>query len=182
MNQVRKDKLSKLFHCWDTDTTGFIEKADWIRILQRRSAVFGWNDEAYQSELGQVLTSFDMLRRFADTDQDGKISRDEFMAFFGQMVGESSDVRFGSLPPMMQVSLTRYAAEMDTDQDGQIDRADYVRWYTQIMGGTAETAEQAFGKLDRNGDGLLSLDELKQATAEFYLSDDATAPGTWLFG
>ena len=43
-------------------------------------------------------------------------------------------------------------------------------------------ADETFAKLDTDGDGHLSGDEWEQLFLDFFPSDDADAPGSWLWG
>ncbi|MGH6657236.1 MAG: hypothetical protein ACRDVE_18790, partial [Actinocrinis sp.] len=56
-----------------------------------------------------------------------------------------------------------------------------TRWFN-AYGVCADDAERAFKAVDRNGDGILSVDEVQKAIREFYLSDDPRAPGNLIFG
>jgi hypothetical protein len=52
-----------------------------------------------------------------------------------------------------------------------------------VTGGSAvPNSEAAFAALDLNADGALSVEELVQATREYYTSPDPSALGNNLFG
>lgn len=182
MGDLRHQKMKKLFAYWDTDQNQYIEREDWLRILDRRAKLYEWSDAFYQAERAKAENAFAALLVFADTDEDGRVSWDEFVAYFEKMFPASESVSVEALPPMVQISVIRYVNEMDVNQDGLIEAEDYVRWFVDVVNGAEETGRDAFARIDRDGNGRLSTAELQQAVADFYLSADADAPGNWLFG
>jgi Ca2+-binding EF-hand superfamily protein len=69
----------------------------------------------------------------------------------------------------------------DRDRDNRISLEDWQLFWRTI--GTAEADfETAFQKLDRNGNGYLTFDEIIAAGQEFFTSDDPEARGNWLYG
>ncbi|MFC9295666.1 hypothetical protein ACFTWH_15175 [Streptomyces sp. NPDC057011] len=42
--------------------------------------------------------------------------------------------------------------------------------------------DEAFSELDRNGDEVLSREEISTAVLEYFTSEEPDAPGNWLFG
>jgi len=69
----------------------------------------------------------------------------------------------------------------DHDRDGRIAEADFVT-NLRAYGQGEEPARAAFKKLDRDGDGHLSKEELLAAVEEFFFSEDPAARGNWLIG
>lgn len=70
---------------------------------------------------------------------------------------------------------------LDTDKDNNVSAAEYAAYLT-VCGATAAEITDTFGRLDHNGDGYLTADELHQNAAEFFFSNDPAAPGNWLVG
>jgi len=46
----------------------------------------------------------------------------------------------------------------------------------------AAAADEAFERLDLDGDGVISKDEFARLYLEFFTSEDPEAPGSWFWG
>ncbi|KAK3158402.1 hypothetical protein QOZ80_2AG0136720 [Eleusine coracana subsp. coracana] len=101
-----------------------------------------------------------------DRDGDGRITRDE--------LAESLE-RLGMVAPGDE--LAAIIARIDADGDGCVDIAEFADPYDAVMhrggcgngdgGGRDEEADlrEAFGVFDRNGDGFITVDELRAVLA-----------------
>jgi Ca2+-binding EF-hand superfamily protein len=69
----------------------------------------------------------------------------------------------------------------DGDADGLIGRGEF-RTMLAAFGTAYDDVDVAFDRLDRTGEGVLTVDELVQAAKEFYVGDDPAAVGNWLYG
>lgn len=69
----------------------------------------------------------------------------------------------------------------DADGDGTVGPDDL--WVMMAAFGTSrENVAAAFERLDGDGDGMVSVGELVEATRQFYTSTDPDVAGNWLFG
>ncbi|KAK3154575.1 hypothetical protein QOZ80_2BG0192350 [Eleusine coracana subsp. coracana] len=103
-----------------------------------------------------------------DRDGDGRITRDE--------LAESLE-RLGMVAPGDE--LAAVIARIDADGDGCVDISEFADLYDAVMhrggggngdgdgGGRDEEADlrEAFGVFDRNGDGFITVDELRAVLA-----------------
>lgn len=88
-----------------------------------------------------------------DTNHDGFVSRDEFVAY--------QKKRFD---------------EFDTNHDGKID-AKEIASSPPLMERNLKTAERMIKEWDKNGDGIVSADEFKQASEERFARQDKAGTG-----
>lgn len=98
----------------------------------------------------------DRMMKRLDTDQDGKISKAEFdtdgAAFFKRL-DKNGDGKIASdeMPARGPAAFAQHMFDrMDQDKDGKVTKAEFTA-----------AGEQLFTKLDVNGDGVLTKDEIK---------------------
>ncbi|MFJ2738760.1 EF-hand domain-containing protein [Streptomyces sp. NPDC087440] len=178
-------KIDRTFDMLDGDADGLLTEADLCGLADGMAKALGEASDApkivelrdafrhfWHSELGrmssdssrEVLTREDFCAgmRGRATSQ-GPEARDEFLGNVGVMTHCWMDI--GS-----------------RDGDGRVTRDEFVAMYHNGMGVPEGELGDAFAELDVDGDGLLDRDEVRQATAEYYTSEDPEAPGNWLFG
>ncbi|WP_314250768.1 hypothetical protein [Streptomyces sp. DSM 40907] len=68
------------------------------------------------------------------------------------------------------------------DDDGLIGLDEYLLLSQAIGGVPAQQMQEAFHRLDRDGNGTLDPAEIDAAVVEFFTSEDPNAPGNWLYG
>lgn len=173
-------KIIKGFDHLDRDGDGVLSEADHRLMGQSvaRGLGYGAGSAEEQAVVATYLQIWRELHLPMDTDGDGRISREEFVASTSSLIGdrERSDVFLGGLADrIMDVA--------DRDGDGEIG----VEAYTAFVRGHApdlsqEAVHEAFGHLDRDGDGRITRAELRNAVIEYFTSADPAAPGNWYFG
>jgi Ca2+-binding EF-hand superfamily protein len=70
---------------------------------------------------------------------------------------------------------------VDENRDDQISAREYRQLIETWNGRPADT-DTIFRRLDLDGDGKLSRAEFTAFWVEFWVGDDPTSPGTWVFG
>ena len=173
LSELRKKKLTLLFNQTDTDQNGALEQSDYERYaahfaMQSGHALGGPEHTKLQTMWVEDWNTFSAA---ADSDHDGKVKLDEFLAFYG------------NLPSLDQVTqrLTQQIVSMiDRDGDGKLAKAEYVASGEALIG--KDAAEAQFGRLDRDRDGFLTREEVSRAVSEFFMSEDPSSPGNTLLG
>ncbi|KAG6483973.1 calcium-binding protein CP1-like [Zingiber officinale] len=95
--------------------------------------------------------AFDVL----DADRDGRISRDDLKAFFSSSSGLGA-------APLSEEDIASMISAADADRNGLVEFEEFER----ILcggggGGSAAVLAEAFGVMDRDGDGKLGFGDLK---------------------
>jgi Ca2+-binding EF-hand superfamily protein len=177
LSEFQKRKLTVAFHHLDTNGNGFLEKGDYERFVERFGQVQGFalDSPEYKAAYGQTMAAWDHVQRVADKEKDGRVSLEEYL--------ESWDVTLSDekLFDQLAVGYCRSLLDMwDRDGDGTLSGVEYAA-LLECYGATEKAAREAFRRLDRDGNGYLSVEELTQSVREFY-GDDPDAPGNWTLG
>ena len=174
LTPFRQRKFARLFDLYDANHDGDIDAADYARMGEGIATGTGCapGSAEYEQLRANYLEYWEQLRQAADADQDGKVTRQEFLAYYETL-------------PTMQETVAGIAQTMlqltDRDRDGKISRAEFAA-NLQAIGVDAPAAAEAFGHLDRDGNGFIDNSELLQNVEDFFFGEDPNAPGTWLLG
>ncbi|WP_201440413.1 EF-hand domain-containing protein [Saccharothrix sp. 6-C] len=170
-------KFDSLFDWFDQNRDGHLTHDDLEATATVFSQVAPPEDHANITAIHDAFEQWwQLLLRHSDTDGDGRVSRDEFIAVM------KTDV---TAPEHFESAVMAIADAIldafDTDGDGVLSRAEYLRLYG-ALGVARQHTEEAFTRLDRDGSGTISYEEYRQAIVDFYLSTDPEAPGNYLLG
>ncbi|MGI8329138.1 EF-hand domain-containing protein [Actinomadura scrupuli] len=174
--RVLDRKLERAFAQLDVDGDGRIERDDVLCLGSR--LLVGLGEPPTTTKGRRVLDHLDAFWNalVQETGSGGKISAAEFHA--GMTAAFIDGDRFEQV---FRPAAQAVAALCDTDGDGSIGPGGF-RAMQQAFGTSAEDADAAFERLDRDGSQTLTVDELVEAAREFYTGDDPEAAGNWLFG
>ena len=104
LGELQKQKLTKVFRIWDTDSNGFLELEDWTRVERKRAELAGISPGTPEYENVRKLYTliWETLRAFADTNRDERVSLDEFLTFCDKQWGDVQEVSFEALPDQIR--------------------------------------------------------------------------------
>ncbi|MEU5306880.1 EF-hand domain-containing protein [Streptomyces noursei] len=170
-------KLERTFSALDRDKNGYLEYSDFQAIVDGIGREFGHGKDSRQ--LKALATAYrklwDDLVRHADTDNDNRISKQEYIESSVRTVDDTA--RFDSIVEPGNAVFD----VIDTDGDGQISEEEFAR-LQQVWGVTAKNAIETFRANDADGDGMLSRQELIKGIREYFASPNYDHPGNWFFG
>ncbi|MFE7096796.1 EF-hand domain-containing protein [Streptomyces erythrochromogenes] len=114
-----------------------------------------------------------------DLDRDGRVTPEEYKLDMTRLYAQGGPAYDRSFRPMMRAILTI----VDTDGDGVISPEEFHRAQEAFDTDPSPAhAEALFRRIDADGDGTLTLDELLGAVRDYYTGTDEDAPGNLLFG
>ncbi|MER7398059.1 EF-hand domain-containing protein [Streptomyces sp. NPDC000151] len=174
---LKDQKFDALFEMFDREGQGYLTRERFFRFAE---GIAGLPPRGDNANAAAVRAAFEkwwkLLVPSGGSSQDTRIDRQEFVARMGSLV--SSPANLDDAVLAVPDALMR---ALDTDRSGTLSLAEYRRIYTHV-GVDAEHCEEAFRRLDRDGDGAISHQEWRDALQEFFVSDDADAPGNQLLG
>lgn len=182
LGHLQRQKSHHYFDLIDRDEDGFIEEEDFEIQAESLADQRELSDDNRQALKDQMLGWWSQLSATADVNDDGRVSRDEWDGFWEAIqasVEEGSDEEETQMLESLERAAKVTFQTIDTTDSGEITQEEYADW---LEAWGAEGSDEAFEQLDRDGSGHLTEEDLVEATKEFYLSNDADAPGNALYG
>ncbi len=175
LTDVQKQKLAHQFRVMDSDRNGYIEWADYDRIVKNITGTRGFKPgmQEYEALLGQYRYGWEQAAPFAD---EKGLSLQRWLDYSDGVLST----------PGIYDTLVRPTAGMifdtfDLDGDQKVSVKEW-REFFRCYSIDPDEADGCFEKYDLNGDGYVSRSELIDLVGQFYLSSDPGAPGNYLFG
>ncbi|XP_014367837.2 calexcitin-2 [Papilio machaon] len=175
VSEFRKKKYLTIFGYFDTDSNGKIEKKDFETMaeLVAKSPDGTINEVKHKEYLNALLAIWSGLQQ-ADTNKDGHVSADEWVAQW------DAYAKNPAAPLEWQKVYCKFSFQiLDTGNDGSIDSDEFVKAY-ESWGFKKDDAAKIFGKLSQ-GKSTLSWAEFQKLWQEYFTSEDANALGNLLF-
>lgn len=177
LGTVQQTNLNRVFDALDITGDGDISADDFQALARNVRAVRDDVDTELAAEIDQAFSDWwEIFRAAADSDGDGRVSREEFILAVDN--GLQNDPKY--IDRMMHVSEVAFHAA-DTDGTGRLTPTQVERIY-EAFGVDSRFSAETFSRIDRDGDGFITIDELLQASRDVYRSNDPEAAGVVLFG
>ncbi|MFI8998833.1 EF-hand domain-containing protein [Streptomyces sp. NPDC053542] len=158
---VANERLVKRFDKWDSDGNGVLELQDFAREAEKIAQNFGKPTDSPEARALQ-----DAFRGLFTqlSNGNGPITKDQFMSATGDLIFQAGEANFNrALGPVVQGII----GLCDKNDDGQINAGEFEAWLGAI-GVNRSKAQEVFRKVDADGDGELSLEELLAAVREYH--------------
>ncbi|GMU51468.1 MAG: hypothetical protein AMXMBFR33_06140 [Candidatus Xenobia bacterium] len=172
LTRFQRTKVVQLFRLLDLTRDGHIEYADFVVHAENVRQLAGWSED--HGHAHRLLTSRRALWRkmhdAMDTNRDGEISLDEWLAFFSML---NLQAKSGPLPMWMEEMARLFFHTLDLDDDQRISEDEYA-FYLKSIG--AETAQDLFRSALREGRKALTLEDFQRVVASWLLNQDPNAP------
>jgi Ca2+-binding EF-hand superfamily protein len=180
LSDLQTRKFSHAFHIADMDHDGVLQRADYELYATQMADAFELPHESSASRAlhEKIMGDWEMTKQLV-AGKDDSITLQEFLTFHDAVI--HSPMLDGFVAGYVDGTLALWRA---VDPNGPADGATPERFarFLKAFGISAAEAAEAFAHLDRNGNGVMSRDEMIEAQKEFFVSDDANAAGNWLLG
>lgn len=180
-SRERRFRAAK-YHAWfrelDRDGDGSITLDDLHDSADRLKEHHGWPEDhpalVHLRAAGEAFWA--TIIGEADRNRDHDVREDEFAAFLGWAAAEHA--RTGELPEAARMWVPRLFAVLDVNDSGRISRDEYDR-FLQVMS-SAGDVQDAFSKMDLDGDGHLDLTEIETLFEQWVVGGEPGLPGNLL--
>ncbi|XP_059054699.1 calexcitin-1-like [Achroia grisella] len=178
VSDFRKKKLLHVFTVFfDTNRSGNIDSKDFELAIANITKSRGWNagDAQYNEVRDTLLRVWDGLQGRADANKDGEVSFDEWVSTWEEYTKNPSAA------PQWLTDYSKFIFQLeDASNDGSIDSEEFSSVYASFGLNKAEAAT-AFQKMSQ-GKSSVSWAEFQELWKEYFTSEDANAPGNFIFG
>jgi hypothetical protein len=163
---VANARLVKRFEKWDTDGNGRLEARDFQEEASRIAHNLG--KDAGSPDVQELRNAFqglyDYLAQKAGAPADRGITKEQFLGVTGELLFKEGEASFNrALTPLVKALI----GLCDDNHDGEIDAHEFQAWLVGI-GLPSAQAGQMFAKVDKDGSGRLSEDELLQVVRDYH--------------
>ncbi|MEI6427127.1 MAG: EF-hand domain-containing protein [Pseudanabaena sp. ELA607] len=194
LSDLQKRKLTKLFTMYDACNFGVLKLSDFESLAHRLAELRDWKPGTsnYEHITSQFLMLWNRMRgdikikssgtvahqgmyEVIDSQTRHEINLDEWFNYYDLTLSdESNRDKILSL-------ITSLFSVIDTDDSGNLDKKEWTNFF-RVYNIPVVYAEETFAKIDRDGDGVLSMDEILETVQDFYYSSDSNAAGNYMFG
>lgn len=163
-----EQRLEQRFALWDRDGDGDIDRSDFEaegrRIVQSLGELE--NSPRGRAVINGYLEMWNALAKLGGVDSGGSLTAEQVSAV-GKQIFDKGVAGFAEVArPTVRAIIDL----CDKDGDEQISFEEFGSWMDAI-GVDRSSAEETFSKIDTNGSGYLSVEELLNATRDFHLGE-----------
>jgi EF-hand domain pair len=190
LTDFQKRKLMKLFSMYDACNLGVLKISDFECLAQRLADLRGWqpNTEPYEDITSKYLLLWNRMRseikhkvlsqeniEEATTQIRSQVNLEEWFIYFDIVLNDPSYHE-----ETLALTETVFAV-VDTDESGHLDKEEWANFF-RVYNIPVIYVEETFAKIDLDGNGVLTKDEVLSMIKDFYFSNDPDASGNYMFG
>lgn len=179
LTDYQKKKFEHVFKTfYDLDGNGVVDWNDFAVDLAKLSSLLNWAEGSDKKKNAEKALQgiWEDLRKFADKNKDGEISKEEWLQMWGVCMKDTAN---------MPAWITNYMQFMFSINDGNGDDVIDVDEYTLLFknyGMSEDECKASFNKITNNGEFALNLAEYNKLWHEFFTAKDDSARGNSIFG
>ena len=167
------NRLEQRFKLWDIDKDGRIERTDFQAEAERIIKAFGEDADSPRGRtvMDTYLNMYDFLASKAGVGKKG-LNLQQFADVVKREMIEQGNSGFARV---LRPTIRAIVDLCDVTGDGAINPTEFRRWVDAIGAGSGADADESFRRIDVNGNGTLSVDELVEAIKQYHFGQSDTA-------
>eukprot|EP01124_Arcella_intermedia_P013493 TRINITY_DN198_c0_g1_i2.p1 TRINITY_DN198_c0_g1~~TRINITY_DN198_c0_g1_i2.p1 ORF type:complete len:205 (-),score=53.52 TRINITY_DN198_c0_g1_i2:58-672(-) len=171
-----KKKWATSLNYYDFNGDGNLSKDDANSFVDQFNKQFKGTEELKKEFNDTFHKLYDSLLAL-DTNGDGKVDAEEVFRWV-----EDNMIKQNKTEEIVIAYAHIILKIMDLNGDGKVSKEEYLAYAGLNPRKPVKNPEGCFSKLDINGDGFLTIDELYILFREYYTSPDPNARGNFLYG
>lgn len=180
LTDFQKKKILRVFNMlYDRNHDGVIESSDFDLLLKKICEILEWNagGPKYQQAKQTLDIVWAGLLKYADTDEDAKITQEEWLKMWGECL---KTLEQGTFPDWQKKYMDLMFDVNDKSGDDCIDENEYTTFMSEfkISASDCKKAFQAISGADRK----ITRDQFATLWKDYLTSNDTSSPGNYLFG
>lgn len=179
LHDLQVQKFTRMFNFFDQDGDGVMELDDHLVIADRAQALrgFGANTSEAHTFRSKVTAIGTMFMDNMDRNDDGRVTLNEWLSFYDVILSAPREQYMNSVYGGIQMMLDI----ADADGDEKLSLIEYLIFITAFNVNYPDVPAN-FARLDSNGDGYISKDELMELMEQWHVSIDPADAGNYLTG
>jgi hypothetical protein len=182
LTEFQKRKLMKLFSMYDAQNLGVLKLADFEQLAQQLAALRGWKPgtPAYESNLNQyLLLQWNRMRAAIKQKlhhaKDSCVSLEEWFAYYNIVLNDKT------YQEELKLLTEAVFYVVDADESGQLDKGEWTALF-RVYNLPVIYVDETFARIDRDGDDVLSKEEVLSTFQVFLYSNEPEQSGNYMFG
>lgn len=166
-------RLVRRFALWDVDRDGRIERTDFQAEAERIIQAFGEDTTSPRGRgvMDAYLNMYDFLASKAGVGNEGL----DLQQFIDVVKREMINKGNSGFARVLRPTIRAIVDLCDVTGDGAINPTEFRRWIEAIGAESGADADESFRRMDVNGNGTLSVDELVEAVKQYHFGQSDTA-------
>ena len=177
-SEVQKKKVHHLFNVLDANQNGVLQMDDFVQVAETIVDKLELTRDSRVTRLILIKANRLFVQFLIDTNQpDLSISLWDWMKFFEREIEKDG----GLLYHFVHRTTFHIFSLFDLNGDKHISREEYEYMWSMYKIPMDEI-DFCFAALDKNGDQLISVEEMVLALNDFFYSSKQDCPGNFVFG
>jgi Ca2+-binding EF-hand superfamily protein len=188
LSKIQHQKIAHLFNVLDSNKNGSLQMDDFVGVSDEIISHLGWSEADRKARVlinkaSRLFIQLAIDIEGADLldidDVDVSINFEDWMKFFEKELVQKS--QGGLLDHYIHRTSYHLFSLFDFNDDEYISKEEFNMMFG-VYHIPLDASEKSFNMLDKNGDLMISSEELIAAIEDYFESTDPDAPGNWLFG